>query len=63
MWNLVLVNLDTMLVSVQEGARFAPNVPLALKSFWMDPMVLLAEVGYVESHFGLFKDIVSVSAI
>jgi hypothetical protein len=34
------------------GARFAPNVPQAQKSFWMHPMELLGDVGHVESHFG-----------
>jgi hypothetical protein len=39
------------------------NVPLALKSFWMHPMELLGDVGLVESHFGPFRDIVSVGAL
>jgi hypothetical protein len=29
----------------------------------MHPMVLLGDVSHVESYFGLFRDIVSVSAI
>jgi hypothetical protein len=28
----------------------------------MDPMVLLGDVGHVESHFSLFRDSVSVGA-
>jgi hypothetical protein len=32
------------------------------KSFWMHPIELLGDVGHVESHFGLFGGIVSVSA-
>jgi hypothetical protein len=31
-----------------------PNVPLALKSFWMLLMQLLGDVGHVISHFGMF---------
>jgi len=38
------------------------NVPYARKSFWMHPMELLGDVGYVESHFFPFGDSVSVSA-
>jgi hypothetical protein len=38
------------------------NVPQAQKSFWMHPMELLGEVGYVESCFGPFEDSVSFSA-
>jgi hypothetical protein len=31
------------------AARFAPNVPLAQKSFWMHPMVLLGDELQVEA--------------
>jgi hypothetical protein len=44
------------------GARFAPNVPQARKSFWTHLMELLGDVGHVESYFGPFGDGVSVSA-
>jgi hypothetical protein len=44
------------------GAQFAPNIPLAGKSFWMHQMELLGDVGLVEPCFGLFGDSVSVSA-
>jgi hypothetical protein len=44
------------------GARFAPNVPQAIKSFWTYPMELLGDVGHVESCFGLFGDSVSAGA-
>jgi hypothetical protein len=37
-----------------------PNVPLAQKSFWTQPMELLGDMGHVESQFGLFIDGVSV---
>jgi hypothetical protein len=35
--------------SVKIGARFAPNVPLAQKSFWTHPMVLLGDEARVEA--------------
>jgi hypothetical protein len=39
-----------------------PNIPLARESFWTRPMVLLGDVGHVESFFSLFGDGVSVGA-
>ena len=47
---------------VQVGARFAPNVPQAQKSFWMHPIELLGDVDLVESRFAPFGNSVSVSA-
>jgi hypothetical protein len=37
-----------------------PNIPQALKSFWMHLMTLLGDVGHVQSRFGPFGDSVSV---
>jgi hypothetical protein len=37
-----------------------PNVPQALKSFWMHLMTLLGDVGHVESHFSPLGNSVSV---
>ena len=42
--------------------RFVPNVPQAQKSFWTHLMVLLGDVGPVESQFGAFGYGVSVGA-
>jgi hypothetical protein len=56
MLNLVMVHLETVLVSVQDSAWFAPNVPKAQKSFWTQPMVLLGDEAQVEAYFGLFGD-------
>ena len=38
------------------------NVAEARKSFWTHMMVLLGDVGHVESCFGLFGDSVGVGA-
>ena len=46
----------------KTGARFAPNVPLAQKSFMTHPMELQSDVGHVESRFGPFGDSVSEGA-
>jgi hypothetical protein len=45
------------------GARFAPNVPWAQKSFWMHPMVLLGYEAQLETHFSLFGDSANLDAI
>jgi hypothetical protein len=37
-----------------------PNIPLAQKLFWTHPVVLLGDVGHVESRFSPFGDNVSV---
>ena len=42
--------------SVSVGARFAPNVPSAKKSFWTHPMVLLGDEAQVKARFGPFGD-------
>jgi hypothetical protein len=62
MWNLILVRLETVLVSVQDCGWFAPNVPQAQKSFWTHMMELLGDMAHVESCFGPFGDTVSLDA-
>ena len=62
MWNLISVHLETVLVSVQVRARFAPHVPLAHKSFWTQPMVLLGDEAQVEARIGLFGDSANLDA-
>jgi hypothetical protein len=56
MLNLVMVRLETVLVSVQDSVWFASNVSKAQKSFWTQPMVLLGDEAQVEAYFGLFGD-------
>ena len=51
---------DIVLISMQDSAWFAWNVPLAQKLFWTHPLELLGDVGPVESHFFLFGDSVNV---
>jgi hypothetical protein len=43
------------------GARFAPNVPQAQKSFWT-VMVLLGDEGQVEARFSPFIDSANLDA-
>jgi hypothetical protein len=46
----------------QVEARFGPFGRSAQKSFLTHPMELLGDVSNLESHFGSFRDSVSVSA-
>ena len=56
MWKLDLVHLEVVLVSAQDrrniGAQFALSVQKARKSFCAQPMVLLRDVGQVETCYG-----------
>jgi hypothetical protein len=49
-------------VSVQDGARFAPNVPSAQKSFWTHMIVLQGDEAQVDAHFGPFGDSANLGA-
>jgi hypothetical protein len=58
---LASVHLETLLISAQDSAWFAVNVPGAQKSFWPHPMDLLGDVGQMEARFGLFGDSVNLN--
>ena len=59
---LVSVCFEIVLVLAQIGARFAPNVPRARKSFWAHPIILLCNIGQEETCFGPFGDSVNLGA-
>ena len=52
MWNLTSFRLEIVLVSVQIGARFVPNLLEAHKLFWTHLMVPLGDEAQVEACFG-----------
>jgi hypothetical protein len=62
MWKLILVCLETVIVSVQDRCMVCAKCTQAHKSFWMHPMELLDDMGHVESRFGLFGDSANVDA-
>ena len=62
MWNLIFVRLEMVLVSVQDRCMVYVKRTMVQKLFWMHLMVLLGDVGHVESCFDLFGDSVSVGA-
>jgi hypothetical protein len=49
MWNLILVHLDIVLLSVQDRCRFVLNIPYAQKSFLTHPIVLLGDEAQVDA--------------
>jgi hypothetical protein len=44
------------------GARFAPNIHEAQKSFWTNPMVLQGDEAQLEAHFGPSRDSANLDA-
>jgi hypothetical protein len=62
MWNLVLVHLETVLVSVQDRCMVCAKRTIGLESFWTPPMVLLDDEALVEDRFRLFRDSVILDA-
>jgi hypothetical protein len=60
MWNLILVRLETMLVSVQDRCTVCVEPTTAQKSFWTHPIVLRGDKAQVEAHFGPFGDSASL---
>jgi hypothetical protein len=53
---------DSANLDVRWVHGFALNIPQAQKSFWTHPIEHLGDTGHVESHFGPFRDSVSISA-
>ena len=56
MWNLILVILGTLLVSVQDRCMVCSKHTMAQKSFCTHQMVLLGDMAQVEAHFSPFGD-------
>ena len=62
MWNLVLVRLEIVLVSMQDRCTVCAKRTIGSEIIFTHPMEHLSGVGDVESHFGPFGDSVSVGA-
>ena len=56
MSNLVLIHLETVLVSLQDRCMVCAKHTKAPKSFWTHQMVLLGDKAQVEARFGPFGD-------
>ena len=54
MWNLILVHLETVIVSVQDRCTVCAKRTIGLEMFWTHPTVLLRDEAQVEARFGPF---------
>jgi hypothetical protein len=61
-WKLVSVCSDIVLILTHDRCTVYAEPAIGLESFWRHLMELLGDVGHLESHFGPFRDCVSVSA-
>jgi hypothetical protein len=62
MWNLILVHLEIVLVSVQDKCTVCAERSIGSKIILDAPDVTTTDAGHVQPSFGLFGDIVSVTA-
>jgi hypothetical protein len=62
MWNLISVRLERVLVLEQDSCTAYDERTIGLKSFWTHLIEHLGDMGHVESHFGPFRDSVSIGA-
>jgi hypothetical protein len=60
--NPASVRLEIVLVLCNLGARFAPNVPQAQKSFWMHLMIFQGDEAQVEAYLSPFGDSANLDA-
>jgi hypothetical protein len=56
MWNLILVCLEIMLVSVQDRCMVCTKRTIGMKSFWTHLVRLLGDEAQVDARFGPFVD-------
>ena len=61
-WKLISVRLEIVLILTQDRCTVCVERIIGSKIILDAPIELLGDVGYVESHFFLFSDSVSVSA-
>ena len=62
MWNLVLVRLETVLLSVHDRCTVCARHTIGSKIVLAHPTVLLGDEGQVEAHFGPIGDSANVDA-
>jgi hypothetical protein len=62
MWNLILVHLETLLMSMQDNCMFCSKRTIGSESFWMHSLVLLGDEAQVEARFSLFADSANLDA-
>jgi hypothetical protein len=63
MWNLVVVCLETVLVSVQDKCTVCTERTIGIEIILDDSMGLLGDKAQVEARFGLFGDSATLDAL
>jgi hypothetical protein len=53
-WKHILVHLEIVLVSTQDGCMVCAERTIGLESFWTHLIVLLGNMFQVEAHFNMF---------
>ena len=61
MWDLTSFSLETVLVSVQDRSTVCAKRSIGSEIILDALMVLLGDMSHTESHFGPFRDSVSIS--
>ena len=62
MLNLILICLNTVLVSVQDRCMVCAKRTTGSETVSDEPMVLLGDEAHVHARFGLFRDSTSLDA-
>ena len=62
LWNLILVHLETVLVSVQDRCMVCAKRTIGSETILEAPMVLLGDEAHVHARFGMFRDSTSLDA-
>jgi hypothetical protein len=61
-WNLILIYLESMVVSVQDRCTVCAKRTIGTEIVLDNPMVLLGDVAQVDARFRLFGDSANVDA-
>jgi hypothetical protein len=61
-WKLGSVRLEIVLLLMQDWCTVCVERTVGSEIDWRQPMLLLGDVGYVESLFDSFRDSVTVGA-
>jgi hypothetical protein len=62
MWSVILVHLETVLVSVQDRCAACAKYTIGSKIILDPPMILLGDEAQVEARFSPFGDSANIDA-
>jgi hypothetical protein len=61
-WKPDSVHLEIVLILTEDWCKVCPKRAIGSKIIFITAVVLLGDVGHVESHFDLFEDSASLGA-